>query len=88
MVNATTNTSAYIHMNGENLEEVTSFKFLGATLSKDSTSTAKVRIKIAIATAAMARLSRLLTGSSISFRTNTYSTSPSSSPSYSTAARP
>lgn len=34
MVNSTTNTSADITMNGEKLEEVTSFKYLGATLSR------------------------------------------------------
>ncbi|KAH3826050.1 hypothetical protein DPMN_127939 [Dreissena polymorpha] len=32
MVNSTTKTSADIPMNGEKLEEVTSLKFLGATL--------------------------------------------------------
>ncbi|KAH3880579.1 hypothetical protein DPMN_004496 [Dreissena polymorpha] len=42
MVNSTTNTSANITMNGEKLEEVASFKFLGATLSKNITSTADV----------------------------------------------
>ena len=46
-------------MNGESLQEVTSFKYLGATLSKDGTCTAEIRIRIATATAAMARLSRI-----------------------------
>ena len=54
MVNSTTNTSTNITMNGEKLEEVASFKYLGATLSKDFTSTADVRISIFMANAAMA----------------------------------
>ncbi|KAH3735611.1 hypothetical protein DPMN_042146 [Dreissena polymorpha] len=35
MVNSTTNTSAVITMNSKKLEEVTSFKYFGKTLSKD-----------------------------------------------------
>ena len=69
MVNSKTNTSVDITMNGEKLKEATSFKYLGATMSKDGTSTAEVRIRIALATAAMARLSRLWTSSSIRFPT-------------------
>ena len=59
MVNSTTNISANITMNGDPLEEVTSFKYLGATLSKDGTCTAEIRIRINSATAAMARLNRV-----------------------------
>ena len=40
MVNSTTNTSA-VAMNGEKLEEVTSFRYLGPILSKDGSSTAE-----------------------------------------------
>ena len=47
--------SVNITMNGEPLEEVTSFKYLGATLSKDGTCRAEIHIWIATATAAMAR---------------------------------
>ena len=54
MVNSTTNTSADITMNGEKLEEVTSFNNLRATLSKDCTCTAEVQVSNAISTAAMA----------------------------------
>ena len=36
------NTSANITMNSKKLVEVTSFKYLGATLSKDGTSTTEV----------------------------------------------
>ncbi|KAH3727088.1 hypothetical protein DPMN_053015 [Dreissena polymorpha] len=42
MVNSTNNTNANIAMNGKKLEEVTTFKYLGATLSKDGTRTAEV----------------------------------------------
>ncbi|KAH3887249.1 hypothetical protein DPMN_011265 [Dreissena polymorpha] len=44
MVNRPTNTCDKITMNGEKLEEVTSFKYLGGTLSKDAASTAEDRI--------------------------------------------
>ncbi|KAH3804941.1 hypothetical protein DPMN_133234 [Dreissena polymorpha] len=47
------------HHNGEKLDEVTSFKYLGATLSRDGTSTAEVRLRIATANAAIARLKRM-----------------------------
>ncbi|KAH3849289.1 hypothetical protein DPMN_091688 [Dreissena polymorpha] len=57
MVNSTTNTSAYITVNGEKLYLlVTSLKYFRATLSKDGTSTAKVWIRITLVTVAMARL--------------------------------
>ena len=53
------NMSAYIDISGYTMEGVISFKFSGATLSKDGTSLARVRPKIAMATSAVARLSRL-----------------------------
>jgi len=59
MVNSTIDISANITMNGEPLEEVDHFKYLGATLSKDGTCNAEIRIRIAQATSAMARLSRV-----------------------------
>ena len=43
-------------MNGQKLEEMISFKHLGATLCKDGTCSAKVRIRFATA---MARLNRI-----------------------------
>ena len=55
-------------MNGEPLEEVSTFKYLGATLSKDGTCAAEIRIRIATATAAMVRLGRIWK-SKISFHT-------------------
>ena len=44
---------------GQMLEDVTSFKYLGATLCKDGTCSAEVRIKIASAMAAMDRQNRI-----------------------------
>ncbi|KAH3877337.1 hypothetical protein DPMN_001200 [Dreissena polymorpha] len=57
MVNSTTNTNIDITMKGEMLEEVASFKYLGATLSKDGNSNAEVQMNIAMATDVMSRLS-------------------------------
>ena len=37
-------------MNGQQLEEVMAFKYLGATLTKDGRSTADINIRLAIAT--------------------------------------
>ena len=56
MTNSMNSISADISMNGQKLEEVTSFKYLGATLCKDGTCSAEVLIRIAIA---MARLKRI-----------------------------
>ena len=55
----TNNSNADISVKGQKLEEVTSFKYLGATLCEDGTHSAKVRIRIASATAAMARVNRI-----------------------------
>ena len=46
-------------MTGLKLEEVTSFKYLEATLCKDSTCSAEICIRIALAMTAMARLNGL-----------------------------
>ncbi|KAH3830923.1 hypothetical protein DPMN_104180 [Dreissena polymorpha] len=54
-------------MNGEKLEEATSFRYFGATISNDCSSIAEAGIRNAMTNAAMARLSRLWTSSSISF---------------------
>ena len=51
-------TAVDITMNGQKLEEVTSFKILERTLCKDGTYSAEVRIRIALAMTAMARLNR------------------------------
>ena len=64
---STNKISADISMNGQKLEEVTSFKYLGATLCKDGACSAEVRIRIASAMAAMARLNRTWRWYTISF---------------------
>ena len=67
MTNILNNISADMTMNGQKLEEVTSFKYLGATLCEDGTWSAEVRIRIAPAMAAMARLNRIWRCNTISF---------------------
>ena len=47
MTNSTNNISVDIRMNSQKLEEMTSFKYFGATLCKDVTCSADVRIRIA-----------------------------------------
>ena len=54
-------------MNDQNLEEVTSFKYLGATLCKDGTCSVEVCIRIASAMAAVARLNRIWWSNAIIF---------------------
>ena len=49
MTNNTNNISADISMNGQRLEDVTSFKYLEAILCKDGTCSAAARIRIASA---------------------------------------
>ena len=50
LVNSTNqNTPIDITMDGQNLEEVDSFKYIGSTLSKDGTSTKEIKIRIAVA---------------------------------------
>ena len=45
MVNSTNEVSANVTMNGQPLEEVTGFKYLGATLSQDGTCRAEIRTR-------------------------------------------
>ena len=59
MTTSTNDISANISMNGQKLEEVTSFKYLEATLCEDGTCLSDVCIRIASAVAAMARLNRI-----------------------------
>ena len=67
MTTNTNNVSAGISMNGQKLEEVTSFRYRGATLCKDGTSLAEVDISIASEVTAMARLNRIWWCNTISF---------------------
>ena len=61
------NSTINIYKNGQKLEEVTSFKCLGAILCKDGTCSVNIRIRIASETAAMARLNRVWQSNTISF---------------------
>ena len=67
MVNSRDETHAVIFMNGEQLEEVDTFTYLGGTITKDGTSRTEVQKRIAMATSAMARLSRIWKSNNISF---------------------
>ena len=58
MTNSTNNISAGISLNGEKLEAVTSFQYLGATLCEDGNCSAKVNMMFTSAMAALARLNR------------------------------
>ena len=69
MVNSSTNASADITMNGQKLEKVEAFKYLGATLTKDGRSSMEVKIRLATATAAMAKLEKIWRNKSISLPT-------------------
>ena len=66
ITNSTNNISADISMNSQNLEEVASFKYLGATLCKDGACSAESRIRIASATVGIAGLNRICRSSTIS----------------------
>ena len=67
MTNSINNIRADISMNGETLEEVTSFKYLGITLCKDGTCSAEIRVRITTAMAVMARLNTTWRCNTISF---------------------
>ena len=61
------NISADININGQKLEEVTSFKYPGATLCKDATCLAEVCTRIAPVMVAKARLNRIWRCNKFSF---------------------
>ena len=69
MTNSTNNIGADIIMNGQNLEEVTSFKYLGATPGKNGLWSAEVCIRFALAMAETARPNRIWRFNTISFST-------------------
>ena len=56
-------------MNGQQLEEVSSFKYLGSTLTKDGRSTMEIKTRLAIATASMAKLNKIWSNNCISIST-------------------
>ena len=59
MVNTTRNTHASITLNGQTLDEVDKFKYLGALITKDGTSDKEIRTRIATASAAMSNLNKI-----------------------------
>ena len=67
VTNSTNNISADICMKGQKLEEVTSFKYLGATPCKDGTRSPEIHTRSASAVAAMARLNRIWRSNTINF---------------------
>ena len=68
MVNTTDARTGNIMLNQQQLEEVNSFKYLGAILSVDGSCEAEIRVRIGTATAAMARLNRIWSSKSISLQ--------------------
>ena len=56
VTNSANNITEDIGMNGQKLEEVTNYMYLGATLWRDGTCSAEIRIGIASAMAAMTRV--------------------------------
>lgn len=54
-------------MNGQRLEEVRDFKYLGSLVSEDGSSTKDIKARIGIATSAMARLASVWKSNTINF---------------------
>ena len=69
MTNSANKTPTQIYMNGQQLEEVSAFKYLGATLTKDSRSTIEIKSRLAITTSIMAKLDKIWKNKNISFPT-------------------
>ena len=67
MKNSANATPVQVFMNGQELEEVSAFKYLGATLTKDSRSTVEIKSRIAIATSTMAKLDKIWRNKGIRF---------------------
>ena len=68
MMKITNIASVSVIIDGEKLDEESSFRYLRVILTKDGTCSAEIRLRIAAATAAMARLTRVWKNN-ISFRT-------------------
>ena len=56
-------------MNGEILEEVSNFKYLGALINKEGTSLQEVKTRLAIALAAITKLSKIWQSKKINIST-------------------
>lgn len=69
LVNGPEGRSGVIMMNGDPLEEVEKFKYLGAYLTKNGTSQTELRTRIATATTAMVKLEHIWKSTNISFKT-------------------
>ena len=67
MTNSRNNISADISMNGQKLEEVTSFKYLRASLRTDGSYSEEICIRTVSAMEAMARLNKIWQCNTISF---------------------
>ena len=70
LVNSNKDTpQTHIIVNGETLEQVDSFKYLGALITEDGKSTIEIRARLAIALSAMSRLSKMYKSQRISIAT-------------------
>ena len=67
VITNSTNLCADISMNDQKLEEVTSFKHLGAFLCRNDTCSAEIRIRIASAVVSVARLNRIWRSNTMKF---------------------
>ena len=65
--NSANATPVKVFMNGQELEEVSAFRYLGATLRKDSRSTAEIMSRISIVTSTMAKLDKIWRNKGIRF---------------------
>ena len=74
MVNSGVNTTAQISMNGQQIQEVTAFKYLGATPTKDGRSSMEIKAHLAIAKASAAKLNNIWSSkdTSLSTKINLY----------------
>ena len=55
-------------MNGENLEEVDQFKYIGATFTKDGSNDSEIKLRLSQATSAMVMLTTILNSKDIRFK--------------------
>ena len=62
-------TATNIVMNGEKLEEVKEFRYLGAVINSEGTSTKEIKTRLAIALSSMARLTNMWRSKDIKTRT-------------------
>ena len=63
------NAATNIMLNGQKLEGVDNFKYLGPTLTKDGSSTKEMKARVGLASYAMTKLNVIWKSNSISFPT-------------------